>query len=167
MAEKGTYVNSVRQDTTAFGLIVNILLRWRVQFMEIGCQGVRKWKKRVGKHWFSGSRADVCGQIDRRTGSSGGGNRRLIKANSSSKSERCFANETVVNVGLDSVVGMATCYGLDSSGIESRWEARFSTSSGPAVGPNQLPAQRVPGFFPGVKRPRRGVDHPPLYEHRG
>ena len=39
---------------------------------------------------------------------------RLIKGNISSKSERCFENETVVNMGLDSIVGMATCYGLES-----------------------------------------------------
>ena len=31
-----------------------------------------------------------------------------------------------VNVGRDSVVGIATRYGLDGPGIESRWEARFS-----------------------------------------
>jgi len=30
---------------TATILITNILLIWRVQFMEIGCQGARKWKK--------------------------------------------------------------------------------------------------------------------------
>jgi len=73
---KSTYVNSVRQDTTASVLIINILLRWRVQFMEIGSQGVRKWKK-VENYWSSGSRANVCGQIGRRTGSPDGGNRRF------------------------------------------------------------------------------------------
>jgi len=89
-----------------------------------------------------------------------------MKGNSSSKSERCFENETVVNVGLDSVVSMATCYGLDSPGIESRLGARFSVSSGLAAGPTQPPVQTVPGFFSGVKRPGRGVDHPPLSERR-
>jgi hypothetical protein len=29
-------------------------------------------------------------------------------------------------VGWDSSVGIVTCYGLDSPGIESRWGARFS-----------------------------------------
>jgi hypothetical protein len=28
--------------------------------------------------------------------------------------------------GRDSVVGIATCYGLEGPGIESRWGARFS-----------------------------------------
>jgi len=31
-------------------------------------------------------------------------------------------------VGRDSSVGIATRYGLDGQGIESRWEARFSSS---------------------------------------
>ena len=55
MVERGTYVISVRKDKfeiTGTILITNILLIWRVQFMEIGCWGVRKWKK-VGKHWSS------------------------------------------------------------------------------------------------------------------
>ena len=50
--EKGTYVNSVRQDKfeiTETILITNILLIWRVQFVEIGSEGVRKWK-RFGNH---------------------------------------------------------------------------------------------------------------------
>jgi len=54
MAEKGTYVNSVRQDKfeiTATILITNILLICRVQYMEIGSQAVRKWKK-FGNHCF-------------------------------------------------------------------------------------------------------------------
>jgi hypothetical protein len=41
-------------------------------------------------------------------------------------------------VGRDSVVGIATCYGLDGPGIESRWGgARFSApvQTGPGVHP--------------------------------
>jgi len=30
----------------------------------------------------------------------------------------------------------------------------------PDLGPIQPPIQRVPGLFPGVKRPERGVEHP-------
>jgi len=54
MAEKGTYINSVRQDKfeiTATIFMTNILLIWRVQFMKIGCQKVCKWKK-VANHWW-------------------------------------------------------------------------------------------------------------------
>ena len=40
-------------------------------------------------------------------------------------------------VSRDSSVGTATRYGLDGSGIESRWGARFSA-----------PVQTVPGAYP-------------------
>jgi len=43
-------VTTYKFQITATILITNILLIWRVQFMEIGCQGVRKWKKKVGNH---------------------------------------------------------------------------------------------------------------------
>jgi hypothetical protein len=54
-------------------------------------------------------------------------------------------------VGRDSVVGIATRYGLDGPGIESRWGPDFHPPSRPAMGPTQPP----------VQRPERGVDHPP------
>jgi hypothetical protein len=37
----------------------------------------------------------------------------------------------------------------------------FPHLSRPALGPTQPPIQWVPGLCPGVKRPGRGVDHPP------
>jgi hypothetical protein len=52
-------------------------------------------------------------------------------------------------------------YGLYGPGIESRWGRDFSQPSRPPLGPTQPPIQWVPGLFPGVKRPGRGVDHPP------
>ena len=42
-------VTTYKFEITAAVLITNILRIWRVQFMEIGCHGVREWKK-VGKH---------------------------------------------------------------------------------------------------------------------
>jgi hypothetical protein len=63
--------------------------------------------------------------------------------------------------GLDNPVGIATRYGLDGPGIESRWRRDFPHPSRPDLGPTQPPIQWVPGLFPGVKRPGRGVDHPP------
>ena len=60
----------------------------------------------------------------------------------------------------DSSVSIATRYGLDGQGIESRWGQDFPHPSRPALGPTQNPTQRVPGISRGVKRPRRGVDHP-------
>jgi hypothetical protein len=64
-------------------------------------------------------------------------------------------------VGRDSAVGIATRYGLDGPGIESRWGRDFPHLFRPALRPTQLPIQWVPGLSPGVKRLGRGVDHPP------
>jgi len=65
-------------------------------------------------------------------------------------------------VGRDSSVGIATCYGLDGPGIESQWGARFSTpvQTGPGAHPATY-AMCTGSFLGGVKRPRRGIDHPP------
>jgi len=48
-------------------------------------------------------------------------------------------------VGPDSAVGIATRYGLNSPGIESRWGRDFPHPSRPALGPTQPPIQWVPG----------------------
>ena len=56
--------------------------------------------------------------------------------------------------GSGSVVGIATGYGLDSSGIESRWGRDFPHLSRPALGSTQPPVQRVPDLSPGVKSGR-------------
>jgi hypothetical protein len=63
--------------------------------------------------------------------------------------------------GRDSSVGIANRYGLDGSGIESRWGRDFQHPSRTTLGPTQPPIQWVPVFFPGVRRPGRGVDHSP------
>ena len=64
--------------------------------------------------------------------------------------------------GRDSSVGIATRYGLDGPAIESRWRARFSAPV--QTGPGAHPASYTmgTGSFPTLKRPGRGVDHPPL-----
>jgi len=62
-------------------------------------------------------------------------------------------------MGRDSSVGIATRYGLDGPGIESRWGARFSAPTGPGAHPASYTMGT--GSLPGVKRPGRGVDHPP------
>ena len=65
-------------------------------------------------------------------------------------------------VGRDSSVGIATRYGLDGTGIQSRWGTRFlaPVQTGPGVHP--APCTMGTASFPGVKRPGRGVNHPPV-----
>ena len=64
-------------------------------------------------------------------------------------------------MGRDSSVGIVTRYGLDGPGMESRWRPRFSApvQTGPGVHPTSCTMGT--GSFPAVKRPGRGVDHPP------
>jgi hypothetical protein len=59
-------------------------------------------------------------------------------------------------VDRDSSVSISTYSRLDGLGIGSRWGARFPHPSRPSF--------LYSGYwvsFPGVKRPVRGVDHPP------
>jgi len=63
-------------------------------------------------------------------------------------------------VGRDSSVGIATRYGLDSPVIESRRGASFSAPVQTDPGAHTASYSMGTGSIPGVKRPRRGVDHP-------
>ena len=64
-------------------------------------------------------------------------------------------------VDRDSVVGIATRYGLYGPEVESWWRVRFSApvQNGPVAHPASYTMGA--GSFPGVKRPGLGVDHPP------
>ena len=64
-------------------------------------------------------------------------------------------------MGRDRSVSIATSYGMDRPGIESRWDRDFPHPSRPALGPTQPLIQRVPGLSQGVKRPGRRVNQPP------
>jgi hypothetical protein len=59
----------------------------------------------------------------------------------------------------DISVGIATRYGLDGPGIESRWGRDFPHPSRQALGATQPPIQWVTFLLPGVQRLGRGVDH--------
>jgi hypothetical protein len=59
-------------------------------------------------------------------------------------------------VARDSVVGLATRYGLDDPGIESRWRRDLRTRPDRPWGHNQPPIQWV-------QRPARGGDQPSPY----
>jgi len=53
--------------------------------------------------------------------------------------------------GPGSVVGIATGYGLDGPGIESRWGRDFPHPSRPALGPHPASCTMGTESFPGVK----------------
>jgi hypothetical protein len=64
----------------------------------------------------------------------------------------------------DMVVDIATRHKLDGPGIESRWRKFFAPLH---TDPEAHPASHTMGtgsVFQGIKRPRRGVDHPPPLE---
>jgi hypothetical protein len=52
-----------------------------------------------------------------------------------------WRNVHVFEHGPGSSVGIATGYGLDGPGIESRWGRDFSHTSRPVLGPTQPPVQ--------------------------
>jgi hypothetical protein len=56
---------------------------------------------------------------------------------------------TYIIYGPGSSVGIATCYGLNGSEIESRWGRDFQHLSKPALGPTQPPVQWVLGLSRG------------------
>ena len=65
-------------------------------------------------------------------------------------------------VSTFSYTAFAAGYGVDGPGIESWWGGRFSTPI--ENGRGAYPAFCTMGtgfFFPGAKRPTRGVNHPP------
>ena len=63
----------------------------------------------------------------------------------------------------DSVVGIATRYGLEEPGIYSRWGAIFPTLFSTVPGAHPAFCTMVYRVsFSGIKRPQCGVDHPPL-----
>ena len=69
-------------------------------------------------------------------------------------------------MGRDSVVGIATRYGLEGPGVESRLGQILCTRPDRPWGPPSLLYNGYRVSFPGVKRPGRDVDHPPLLAPR-
>jgi hypothetical protein len=68
---------------------------------------------------------------------------------------------TSYGVGRDSSVVIATRYGLDGPGIESRWVAILSVHFQTRPGTHPASYTMSTESFPGAKRPGHGADHLP------
>jgi hypothetical protein len=62
-----------------------------------------------------------------------------------------------------SSVGIATGYGVDGAGIESRWGRDFPNLPKTALGPPNLLCNGYLVFPGSIKRPGRGADHLPSF----
>jgi hypothetical protein len=78
----------------------------------------------------------------------------VLPLNNRKPYNNCFGGCHILWAGRDSSIGIATGYGLDGPGIESRWGARFSTPV--QIGPGAHPASCTMGIgsFRGVKSGR-------------
>jgi hypothetical protein len=104
----------------------------------------------------------VCLQVKDRTLLSNGPQCLFLKSVSSIYSP--FNTSLFYIGGLGSSVGIATDYGLNGPGIESRWGARFSAPVQTGPGAHPVSCTMGTGSFQGVKSGRGGTltPHPHL-----
>ena len=70
-------------------------------------------------------------------------------------------NYSLKSCGPGSVASIATGYGLDGPGIESRWGARFSAPVHTGPGAHSASCTMGTGSFPDKERPGRDADPSP------
>ena len=80
--------------------------------------------------------------------------REIVEGNEKNRVHICvyffFMSNTNIKCGPGSSVGIATGYGLDGAGIESRWVARFSAPVQTGPGAHPASCKMGTGSFPGV-----------------
>jgi hypothetical protein len=79
------------------------------------------------------------------------GSLNLLEPSGPLKACNGIALPLLLTKGRHRSVGIATRYGMDVPGIESRWGRDFPHPSRPALGPTQPPIKSVLGHLPGVK----------------
>jgi len=64
-----------------------------------------------------------------------------------------FINKILININImyTQWAGIATGYGMDGPGIDSRWGRDFPHLSRPVMGSTQPPVRWAPGLFRGIK----------------
>jgi hypothetical protein len=72
-----------------------------------------------------------------------------MSINNNTLQRRMFMNYLSADCGPGSAADIATGYGLNGPGFESRWGRNFSCTSTLALGPTQPPEQWVPGLSRG------------------
>jgi hypothetical protein len=72
-----------------------------------------------------------------------------------------FSEDILLKMGRDCSHGIATSYGLDGPVIETRRRKNFLQQPRPTLGPSLGTVEEDRVSFPGVKRPKNRVDHPP------
>ena len=91
----------------------------------------------------------------------------LISSDCRLRTKQCVSHEITSRIFLnyrcrrDTSVGVATCYGLDGPGIESRRVGCTSPPVQKGSGAYLASYTMGTGSFPGVQRSGRGVNYPP------